>query len=530
DRLVSDQPDAARSDYATYVQVKRRLCEVEPLPRNRVDLALALWEGFQYRAASALLDETIARWPDYWPARWGRIQHPPQPYVRDADGAAAFLAQWREGMAELERRVAADPGRVEEMRDCARICTNFYTHYLGLPLVEEQRRYGALLERMVGTATTDMPAPRAIAAPGTRRRIGFVSGYLRQHTVMKLFGPLIAALDRERFELHAYMLEEQVDTQTEWLRARVDRLVSDQPDAARWIATMAASDCDVLVFLDIGMHPVAQVLSALRFAPVQCVLWGHPVTTGRSTIDHFISSELMEPPGAEAHYSEALLRLPNLGTHYLPPEAEPVVPESFVPNPHAEPADFFFAQTVYKNTPVHDEVFARIAASLPGARFHLLPHPMRHVRDELLERMRPAFERRGLSIERHVVLHPAMSLSSFLGLAKACDVNLDSIGWSGGNTTLEILWHDVPTITLPGELMRSRHTCAILQRLGLEELVARDVDDYVRLALELGRDRARRARIAAAIAQRKACLYRDEAVVEAMNAFLGSVMPRIVPT
>ena len=180
---------AARRDYALYIEAKRRLCEVEPTPKNRVDLALALWEGFQYRAATALLDDTIERWPDYWPARFGRFQYPEQPYVRDADGADAFLAHWREGLADLERRVEAEPARHEEMRDCARLVTNFYTHYLGLPLVEEQRRYGALLERLAGTATSGLPEPKPIAPPGARRRIGFVSGFFRHHTVMKLFGP-----------------------------------------------------------------------------------------------------------------------------------------------------------------------------------------------------------------------------------------------------------------------------------------------------------------------------------------------------
>ncbi|HVF36122.1 MAG TPA: tetratricopeptide repeat protein, partial [Candidatus Saccharimonadia bacterium] len=525
-RLYARVLHAARRDYPAYLDVKRRLCEVEPTPRNHVELALALWEGFQHRAARVLLDETIARWPDYWPARWGRFQNPEQPYVRDEADAAAFLERWRDGVVDIERRIDADPGRVDEMRDCVRLNTNFYTHYLGLPLVDEQRRYGALLERMVGAATQGMPAPKTIAPPGTKRRIGFVSGYLRNHTIMKLFGPMIAALDRSRFEVAAFMLEEQVDAQTQWLRENVDALVSDEPDSGRWIATLASAGLDVLVFLDIGMHPVAQVLSALRFAPVQCVMWGHPVTTGRSTIDYFVSSEAMEPPGAEAHYTESLVRLPNLGTHYVPPDVAPVAPPSYTANPHADGVDYFFAQTVYKNTPIHDELFARIAQQLPGARFHLLPHGVQHVRDELFARMRPAFERRGLHAPDHVVMHPSMPLASFLGLAATCDVNLDSIGWSGGNTTLEILMHDVPTITLPGELMRARHTSAMLRQLGLDQLVARDLDDYVRIAVGVGRDHALRQRLSATIRERKARLYRDDAVVAAMNDFLANVMPR----
>ena len=40
------------------------------------------------------------------------------------------------------------------------------------------------------------------------------------------------------------------------------------------------------------------------------------MTTGHPTIDAFVSCEVMEPQGAEAHYTEALVRLPGIGTRY----------------------------------------------------------------------------------------------------------------------------------------------------------------------------------------------------------------------
>ena len=81
----------------------------------------------------------------------------------------------------------------------------------------------------------------------------------------------------------------------------------------------AATDAPhVLVYLDIGMEQMAVRLAALRLAPVQCTTWGHPVTCGLPTIDHYLSSEAMEPPDGAAHYTEHLVRLPGLGIHYTP--------------------------------------------------------------------------------------------------------------------------------------------------------------------------------------------------------------------
>ncbi len=41
-------------------------------------------------------------------------------------------------------------------------------------------------------------------------------------------------------------------------------------------------------------------------------------------------------------------------------------------------------------------------------------------------------------------------------LNRCCDLFLDSVGWSGCNSTLEALACGLPVVTWPGELMRGR--------------------------------------------------------------------------
>lgn len=61
--------------------------------------------------------------------------------------------------------------------------------------------------------------------------------------------------------------------------------------------------------------------------PVQCVTWGHPETTGSATMDYFLSSELLDEPYAQEHYTETLVRMPLTGTSYERPQV-PADPES----------------------------------------------------------------------------------------------------------------------------------------------------------------------------------------------------------
>jgi predicted O-linked N-acetylglucosamine transferase (SPINDLY family) len=103
------------------------------------------------------------------------------------------------------------------------------------------------------------------------------------------------------------------------------------------------------------------------------------------------------------------------------------------------------------------------------------------------------------------------------------DVYLDSIGWSGGNTTLESLEHDLPVVTMAGPLMRGRHTMAILQQMGLDHAVTGSLDGYLNLAVCLGKDAELRATMRAEIAERKERVYRDATPIRALEVFLERV-------
>ena len=57
---------------------------------------------------------------------------------------------------------------------------------------------------------------------------------------------------------------------------------------------------------------------------MQCNSWGHPDTSGFPTLDYYLSSDLMEPPDGQDHYTERLVRLPNLSIYYEPIDLQPV--------------------------------------------------------------------------------------------------------------------------------------------------------------------------------------------------------------
>ena len=134
----------------------------------------------------------------------------------------------------------------------------------------------------------------------------------------------VSLIDRRRFRLFAYHTSAHHDGETGRVRRAFARFVQGPLALDRWCETIRADAPHVVIFPEIGMDQMTPRLAGLRLAPVQCTSWGHPTTSGLPTIDYFLSSELMEPPDADARYTEKLVRLPNLGIAYVPPHGQSI--------------------------------------------------------------------------------------------------------------------------------------------------------------------------------------------------------------
>jgi predicted O-linked N-acetylglucosamine transferase (SPINDLY family) len=458
----------------------------------------------------------LAADPGHPMALWLAMQVPPSMVHDDEAAEASFLDRWRERLAMLE---AIDPASIDPTVAQAMLyaASSFYAHYLGEPLTDELRRLGRLVASLAARAAGPLPTRRR--PDDGRLRVGIATGMLRQHTVTKLFGALIRGLDRPRFEvtlIHTGATEDEV---TRTFIASADAYLRTPGSLADMAKPVLERDLDLLVWLDVGMETTGVALAALRLAPTQAVLWGHPVTTGLPSIDVFLTAEAMEPADGERHYTERLHRLPGLGTCYA----------ALADRPTALPAEFaaarpdgvlaFMPQLAMKLRPRFDRALARIAARAPGLRFLMTPYfletPVRRFR----ERLRRAFAAEGVALDPRLAICRWVTQAEWLGLASIADFGLDAFDWSGGNTSLEMFWYDVPIVTLPGALMRGRHTLAMLERMELPQLIARDADDYVRIAVELATSADFRAEMRGLIRERKHRLYDDRAVVDAFVAF-----------
>ena len=457
-------------------------------------LAYVRRERGDIEGALAAYRQGRARAPGALTPRFGAALALPQIYA-DRDDLRRWRTRYAEGMAELRAdlpRLVEAPAALWDLD-----WSNFYLGYQGEDDLGLQREYADLIACLARAAAPDWTAaPEPPARTGRRLRVGFASSFFRRCTVGAYFESWLTGLDRRRFEVLALHFGSEIDAATLALRAGVDRFLQ-LPTGVRDIAQrIRAARLDVLVYPQLGMDGRDATLAALRLAPVQCAAWGHPVTTGSAAIDYFFSCGEMEPAESAAHYSEQLLLLPGLGTAYARPAVRAAARAEFG-LPDGIPL-YAFPQSLFKIHPDNDAAFADLLAG--DARGHLvfcaepgLPATLR-----FKERIRQALDRRGIDAASRVLWQPLRPPPEFRAMLSVCDVMLDSLHWTGGNTSLDALAAGLPIVTQPGRFLRGRQSAAMLRTIGLPHLVTADAAAAVRAAIDIANaaDATIRAQIA----------------------------------
>src|SRR5258706_5090421 len=401
----------------------------------------------------------------------------------------------------------------------------FYLPYQGCNDRELQTSYGSFVCKILAARYTTpvLPTP-----PGPQEpiRLGIVSGFFRQHSNWKI--PVkgwLKMLDRNRFHVSGYYTSAERDDETEAAAALCDRFAQGRLSLDAWRRTILDDAPHVLIFPEIGMDKVSAQLAAQRLAAGQCCSWGHPITSGFPTIDYFISSDLMETAGAAAHYSGQLIRLPNLSIYYEPAEPPPHGVDRAELGLRAGAVVYWCCQSLPQYLPQFDGAFARIAAEVPDSQFTFIEFGGgKGVTQMFRARLERAFSAVGLNAGDYCIFLPRLTPDRFVAAIGQCDSVLDSIGWSGCKSVLESPVHNLPILNLAGEMMRGRHTAAILDMMDVRHITARTIDEYVSIAGFLGRTVAKRTELSAEIANKKHRIYRDRTCIAALEAFLDRVV------
>jgi len=334
---------------------------------------------------------------------------------------------------------------------------------------------------------------------GTRRlRVGYFSSDFQDHAVAHLLVEALERHDRECFEIHAYSYGPDDGSA---VRARLQAGIEHFVDVA-WeaddalFARMCNDELDVLV--DLKGYTAGDRLGVMarRPCPVQVTWLGYPGTTGADFIDYVIADDYIIPRGAEALYSERVLRMP---VCYQPNDSKRPLARPLARAEYGLAHDRFVFCCFNQTVKIMPEVYARwmsLLRALPGSVLWILEDNR-----WALANLKRAADAQGVDPQR-IVTAGRLPNAQHLARLGAADLALDTFPYTSHTTASDARWMGCPLVALCGDTFAARVSGSIMSSCGLGELVTHTLDDYEALAYRLATDetymRDVRARLEAA--------------------------------
>lgn len=333
----------------------------------------------------------------------------------------------------------------------------------------------------------DRPAFAHSRRATRRLRIGYLSSDFKDHAVAHQIRGLLAAHNRQDFEIFGYVAN--ADDGTRYRRLLCN--ACDQTRDIHAISQVAAAhqiNADgIHILVDMSGHSRDSLLpiAAFRPAPIQVSYLGFLGSTGADFIDYIIADAVVVPPAHAIHYSEKVVHLPHC--YQVNDDQQVISGRSYERRDFNLPANGFVYCCFNQPYKIDSELFniwMQILKSVDNSVLWLIQRsPL--AKDNL----RRAAEKAAVDPSR-LIFTGFIPLEDNLARLRLADLALDTRLYNGGATTSNALWAGLPVLTLQGNHWVSRMTASALHAIGMPELIAPDLNAYHDMAVSLARDPA----------------------------------------
>lgn len=316
----------------------------------------------------------------------------------------------------------------------------------------------------------------------TPLRIGYLSNDFKDHAVAHQIRGMLAAHNRQDFEIVAYIANADDGT-------RYRKLLCDACDEIRDISDLSPFDAARQIHAD-GVHILVEMsghskncllpIAAMRPASIQVSYLGFLGSTGADFIDYVIADAVVVPQPDTPHYTEKVVHMPYC--YQANDDQQVISQQSFCRQDFDLPANGFvycsFNQP-YKIDRMLFKAWMNILRRVDGSVLWLIERsPL------ATQKLRSAAEEMNVD-PRRLVFTGFIPLEDNLARLRMADLVLDTWQYNGGATTANALWAGVPVLTLQGNHWVSRMTASALHAINMPELITRNKADYQQMAVNL---------------------------------------------
>lgn len=343
---------------------------------------------------------------------------------------------------------------------------------------------------------------------------GHHKGFLRVHT------HLLNHLDSKKFEIFFFGPHEIMDECRVACHASNITWIVLPSLFEKMVQVLRESLCHVLYHWKVGGGTLDYFLALSKSAPLQCTSYGSHGTSGMKEIDYYLSSTILEGQESALHYTERLVLLDSYATSHERHEPIHNIARSDVALPE-QGAIYFCPHRLQKYHPSFDLYLKAILEKDHAGHIVLLTGRSKRLAGIFSERLRTSL---GDTLFQRVIIRPMLPYDEYQKHLAVATCVLDSPAYAGDLTTHDAFNFGVPVVTSKGDLLVQRYTGGLYEAMGLEQLIARGIEDYAEITTRLGLERDYRDEIRRMILERNDLVFSPNDTVREYSRFFENIV------
>ena len=311
-------------------------------------------------------------------------------------------------------------------------------------------------------------------------KLGYICGELKNHPTYHLIKNLFKNHNKEDFEIYIFSYNHESDIQNE-IQKDVDQFINiDETNDEDAIEKISRFNIDILVDLSIIITNNRQKIISSRPAKKIISYLGYPGTSGYNFYDYIITDKIVTPENKQSYYSEKFLYLPS--TYQVNSGIKYEKVKDILKSDHGLPDDSIVLSCFNQSFKIDKIIFKswmNILKKLPATYLWILED-----NEVAKENLTKYAESHDIPPDR-LIFAPRIDRNSHLKRLALADVALDTRIYNGHTTTTDALQSSVPVVTIMGKHFASRVSSSLLSSVGLEELIAHNIQEYEEKIIKL---------------------------------------------
>ena len=314
-------------------------------------------------------------------------------------------------------------------------------------------------------------------------KLGFLSADINKfHSITYFLKTVLSTYDKKKYEVYLFLNSNTDDDGTKIFKSYVDHTINitDMNDT-ECINAIRKINLDIMFDL-MGVSSTNRIsLFINRVAKKQASWLGYCNTLGFKNMDYLIADPNLIYTNEEKLYSEKIINLPEIWNCHTGFNFERIEqPPPYLENKFITFGSFNNYNKINNNVL---ETWVKILKNVDGSKLILKSSTKKEV-DEFQNILK-----KNCVLDSVIFLPTTKLFKDHMDQYKNIDIALDTFPYNGVTTTFEALWMGVPVITMKGHNFNSRCGESINKNIQMEDLIAKNENDYVLIANNLAKDK-----------------------------------------